>query len=128
MEKLIQTQERDLRETIEAETKIEIEIIYGNTGITQIFSKNNPTEKLGGMVAKFGENIDDTGKIVSVEDLTVLVRASSLDIIPGPNERIVMRISLDHGDPENKKEYYAERPNKEFTKLGMIKFNLTRLI
>jgi len=94
MENLRLTCEQDLHDTLEGEWKVEIELT-GPDGITQYYSKNNPTEKLGGQVLYFTKEEDPaTGEMIIVNKPCLTLRVSSLDRIPEDGEKWFIKMPI----------------------------------
>lgn len=86
--------EKDLHDSIESEWKMPVEIT-GPDGITQIYSKNDPTELLGGQVLYFTQSINpETGETIVVNKPVVSLRISSLNRVPQSGEKWFIRMPI----------------------------------
>lgn len=87
MENLRQTMERDLGDCLEAEFKMPVELTSPD-GETQIYSVNNPSQRLGGQVLYFSRRVNpETGETIVINQPVVSLRISSLARVPREGER-----------------------------------------
>lgn len=94
MENLRAKLESDLKDCLEGEWKAEVELTNPD-GETQIYSKNNPTEKLGGQVLYFTRRLDPaTGEAVVVNQPCVTLRITSLDRVPASGEKWFIKMPI----------------------------------
>jgi hypothetical protein len=86
LDNLRQQIELDLHDSIESEWKVEVELT-GPDGNKQVYSKNHPTQKLGGMVGNYTVSTDpETGNEIIGPRVYVVLRKTSLDRIPAAGE------------------------------------------
>lgn len=115
--------EKDLKESIESEWKMTVELT-GPDGIKQLYSKNNPLELLGGQVLYFTRSINpDTGEAIIVNSPCVTLRVSSLNRVPKSGEKWYIKFAT---SPESgaTKESFVFTPTKALeggTDIGFIK-------
>jgi len=94
MENLRQTMEADLKDTLEGEFKVNVELTSPD-GITQKYSLNDPTKLLGGQVLYFSKKIDPTtGEMIIVNNSVVSLRISSLVRVPVAGEKWFIKIPI----------------------------------
>ena len=86
MENLRQAIELDLKDSLETEWKIVVELTSPD-GLVQKLSANDPAEPLGGQVLYYTRRENPiTGEIMVVNEPVVTLRQSSLDRIPAAGE------------------------------------------
>lgn len=115
--------ELDLHETIESEFKIEVELT-GPDGVTQIYSKNNPTEKLGGQVLYYSRVPDAyTGERIVTNFPVISLRVSSLDRVPVDGEMWYLKFATSpvSGAPKRSFVFTETRAIESGTDIGFIK-------
>jgi len=128
MENLRAQIETDLYESIEGEWKVEAELTSPD-GVTQIYSKNNPTEKLGGQVLYFTRSLNpETGEAIIVNEPVLTLRISSLDRVPanGENWFVRMPTSPQAGAPKENFVFTSDRAKNAGTDIGFIRMYLQR--
>lgn len=129
MENLRQQIEADLHESIEGEWKVPVELTSPD-GVKQIYSKNNPTELLGGQVLYFSRRDNpSTGEVVVVNQPVVTLRVSSLDRVPMSGETWAVKIPISPapGAPEISFLFTATRAPEHGTDIGFIRLYLQRV-
>ena len=129
MENLRAAIEKDLGDSLEGEFKIEVELTAPN-GQTQIYSKNNPTAKLGGQVLYY-THIENptTGEQIVVNEPVLSLRISSLNIVPKSGEtwHIKMPTSPVAGAVKKDFVFTATRAIESGTDIGFIKIYPQRI-
>lgn len=123
MENLRYQIEKDLYSSIESEWKINVELINPD-GKAQIYSANNPTEKLGGQVLYFSRRENpDTGEVVVVNQPVVTLRISSLDRIPVAGEKWYIKMPISPLANAEKKSFVftSDRSLEHGTDIGFIR-------
>jgi hypothetical protein len=129
MESLRRTLERDLYDTLESEWKMPVELT-GPDGIKQIYSKNNPTELLGGQVLYSSRRENpETGETIVVNQPVVTLRVSSLVRVPKAGEKWYIKIPTGT-EPNATKQAFVFTPDRSpenGTDMGFIKLYLQRI-
>jgi hypothetical protein len=129
MENLRAAVEKDLYDSVEGEWKMEVELTSPD-GERQIYSKNNPTEKLGGQVLYFSSRENpETGETIVVNNPVVSLRISSLDRVPqaGENWYIKMPISPIEGAEKVSFVFTPTRSPEHGTDIGFIRIYPQRI-
>jgi hypothetical protein len=129
MENLRAQIELDLHESLEGEFKIAVELTSPD-GVKQIYSKNNPSELLGGQVLYFSKRADpETGEIIVVNQPVVTLRISSLTTVPKAGESwyIKMPISPEIGAAKERFVFTATRSPEHGTDIGFIRIYPQRI-
>ena len=94
MENLRQAIEHDLKDSLESEWKIKVELTAPD-GNVQRYSMNNPDEFLGGQVLYFSrEENPATGEMIIINQPVVTLRISSLIRVPESGEKWYIRIPI----------------------------------
>lgn len=95
MENLRYTVESDLKQTLESEWKIPVELTSPD-GQKQIYSVNNPDERLGGQVLYFSNRENPiTGETMIVNQPVVTLRKSSLIRVPEAGEKWFIKMPIE---------------------------------
>lgn len=129
MENLRVTMERDLGDCLESEFKMPVELTSPD-GETQIYSVNNPLEKLGGQVLYFSRRENpETGETIVINQPVVTLRISSLSRVPIPGERwfIAMPIDPTIGALWRQFIFTPDRAPEHGTDIGFIKIYPQRI-
>ena len=125
----------DLREKHESKLAITLEGRYGlpveltdPDGVTQLYSKNDPTALLQGQVLyDTSEENPETGETVVLPNPIVTLRRSSLDRIPLDGEAWLVRIPNEPRADAPKESYVvADLPPENGRSLGIIRLYLTK--
>lgn len=129
MESLRRILERDMYDTLESEWKMPVELT-GPDGIKQIYSKNNPTELLGGQVLYSSRRENpETGETIVVNQPVVTLRVSSLVRVPAAGEKWYIKIPTGT-EPNATKQSFIFTPDRSpenGTDMGFIKLYLQRI-
>ncbi|KPK95630.1 hypothetical protein AMJ80_04455 [bacterium SM23_31] len=123
MENLRAAIESDLHESLEGEWKMPVELINPD-GENQIYSKNDPSELLGGQVLYFSRREDpETGETIVVDQPVVTLRISSLIRVPqaGENWYIKMPVSPVEGALKERFVFTPTRSPEHGTDIGFIR-------
>lgn len=129
MENLRQAIEKDLKDSLEGEFKVPVELT-GPDGITQIYSENDPGELLGGQVLYFSkEENPETGEIIIIDNPVVSLRISSLKRVPADGETwyIKMPISPVAGAEKISFVFTATRSKMSGTDIGFIRIYVQKI-
>lgn len=121
--------EKDLHVSLEGQWKISVELT-GPNGETQIYSKNNPTELLGGQVLYFSKQENpETGEMIIVDLPVISLRISSLDVVPqaGENWYIKMPISPIAGAEKQSFIFTPTRSPEHGTDIGFMRLYPQRI-
>lgn len=95
MENLRYTVEGDLKQTLESEWKIPVELTSPD-GQKQIYSVNDPSERLGGQVLYFSTRENPvTGEPMVVNQPVVTLRKSSLIRVPEAGEKWFIKMPIE---------------------------------
>lgn len=95
MENLRYTVESDLKQTLESEWKIPVELTSPD-GQKQIYSVNNPDERLGGQVLYFSTRENPvTGEPMVINQPVVTLRKSSLIRVPQAGEKWFIKMPIE---------------------------------
>ncbi len=124
MENLRAQIEADLHDSIEGEFGIAIEITSPD-GVTQIYSKNNPDELLKAQVLYFSKSTDpETGEAVIVNQPVVSIRISSLNRVPGSEEKWFIKMPTSPEESAEKENFVftPTRAPEHGTDIGFIRF------
>ena len=123
MENLRTQIELDLRETLEGEFKMNVELTSPD-GVTQTLSKNDPTQLLSGQVFYFSRPLNpETGEEVVVNQPVVSLRISSLNRVPlnGETWYIKIPVSPVEGAAKESFVFTATRPYESGTDIGFMR-------
>jgi hypothetical protein len=123
MENLRTEIEKDLYESLESEWKLPVELTSPD-GVVQVYSKNNPTELLGGQILYFTERENPiTGEAAIVNQPVVSLRISSLDRIPANGEKWLIKMPISPvADSEKITFVFTPTRSKEHgTDIGFIR-------
>lgn len=123
MENLRAQIERDLYDSVEGEWKVPVELTSPD-GQVQMYSVNNPTERLGGQVLYFTRRENpETGEPIIVNQPVVALRASSLIRVPQSGERwfIRMQTAPTVGAPIRSFVFTETRAIENGTDIGFIR-------
>jgi len=129
MENLRQAAEADLKDTLEGEWKMIVELTSPD-GIVQTNSLNDPDELLGGQVLYFSKRLDpETGEIIVVNNAVVTLRISSLLRVPAAGEtwHIKMPISPVEGADMKSYVFSPDRSTESGSDIGFIRIYPQRL-
>ena len=129
MESLRRTLERDMKETLESEWKMPVELTSPD-GVQQLYSKNNPSELLGGQVLYSSRRENpETGETIVVNQPVVTLRVSSLVRIPKAGEKWYIKIPTGI-EPNASKQSFVFTPDRSpenGTDMGFIKLYLQKI-
>jgi len=123
MENLRTVIEKDLYESLESEWKLPVELTSPD-GVAQIYSKNDPTELLGGQILYFTERESPiTGEMAIVNQPVVSLRISSLDRVPANGEKWLIKMPISPvADAEKITFVFTPTRSKEHgTDIGFIR-------
>jgi hypothetical protein len=115
--------EHDLGESLEREWKMPVELTDPD-GQTQIYSVNNPTERLGGQVLYFSRQENPvSGETIVIKQPVVSLRISSLIRVPVAGETwyIKMPTSPRAGSPWISYFFTADRAPEDGADIGFIR-------
>lgn len=123
MENLRAAIESDLKESLESEWKIAVELTSPD-GQVQRYSMNDPSELLGGQVLYFSKREDpETGETIVVNQPVVTLRISSLIRVPqsGENWYIKMPVSPVAGAAKEQFVFTPTRSIEHGTDIGFMR-------
>lgn len=129
MENLRHATELDLKDSLESEWKIVVELTAPD-GSVQKFSANNPAELLGGQILYFTRRENPiTGEIMVVNEPVVTLRQSSLIRIPAAGENWFIKFPVDPTvDAEIKSWVFTPTRSPEHgTDIGFIRIYPQRI-
>ena len=129
MESLRRTLERDMYDALESEWKMPVELTSPD-GVLQLYSKNNPSELLGGQVLYSSRRENpETGETIVVNQPVVTLRVSSLVRIPKAGEKWYIKIPTGY-EPDAVKQSFVFTPDRSpenGTDMGFIKLYLQKI-
>lgn len=129
MESLRRTLERDMYDALESEWKMPVELTSPD-GVKQLYSKNNPSELLGGQVLYSSRRENpETGETIVVNQPVVTLRVSSLVRIPKAGEKWYIKIPTGT-EPDAVKQSFVFTPDRSpenGTDMGFIKLYLQKI-
>lgn len=118
-----------MKETLESEWKMPVELTSPD-GVQQLYSKNNPSELLGGQVLYSSRRENpETGETIVVNQPVVTLRVSSLVRIPKAGEKWYIKIPTGI-EPNASKQSFVFTPDRSpenGTDMGFIKLYLQRI-
>ena len=127
MIKLREQIEKDLRESLEREWKVDIELTSPD-GDVQVYSKNNPSEKLGGQILYFTKATDPvTGESIIVHQPVAVIRISSLDRIPQSGENWYIKMPTRPGGVKESFVFTGDKAIEDGTDIGFIRIYPQRI-
>ena len=118
-----------MKETLESEWKMPVELTSPD-GVQQLYSKNNPSELLGGQVLYSSRRENpETGETIVVNQPVVTLRVSSLVRIPKAGEKWYIKIPTGI-EPNASKQSFVFTPDRSpenGTDMGFIKLYLQKI-
>jgi hypothetical protein len=124
-----ETIESDLKETLESDYGLPVELIAPD-GTKQIYSANDPTELLMGQIL-YDSTIRDpnTGLDIVVHKPVVSLRRSSLTTVPDatPGSRWAVRIPIRPSASAPKETFRLSRPTEGGDSIGFVRLYLERI-
>ena len=118
-----------MKETLESEWKMPVELTSPD-GVQQLYSKNNPSELLGGQVLYSSRRENpETGETIVVNQPVVTLRVSSLVRIPKAGEKWYIKIPTGY-EPNASKQSFVFTPDRSpenGTDMGFIKLYLQKI-
>lgn len=124
----------NLRELVESDLAYTLEdpegfglpvILIAPNGTTYDKSANDEAADLTGQILYDSLDVDpETGAEIIVHKPVVTLRRSSLEVIPGPNEKWVVKIPTTPSYNAEKESFYLERPTEHGGAIGFIRLYL----
>lgn len=127
---LRQLVESDLYETMEREWKIPIELTAPD-GNKQIYSVNNPSERLGGQVLYYSRRESPTtGEPIVVNEPVVSIRISSLIRVPVAGEKWIIKMPISPRDGAAWHTFLvtSDRSPESGTDIGFVRLYPQRIV
>lgn len=122
--------ESDLKETLEGDYGLPVELLNPATGLWQIYSENDPTELLQGQV-HYDSIMQDpnTGLDIVVHKPVVTLRRSSLTVVPDatPGSNWAVRIPLEPSASAAKVTFRIGRVTEGGDTIGFVRLYLERV-